>query len=80
MRIVPMGNKSDVREALEAVMAEADQLDGIIVLKMYKDTSSGIQTSTMSAVVKAYLCQMLNAHLLKWHLLESEPEDAPPGA
>ena len=63
---------SDVRATLEDCLAQADGLDGVIVIALTKDTAPILRTSSMNAMKKAFLVQFLNAFMVKWFKLEEE--------
>lgn len=64
--------KNDVREALEEVLAYSDNLDGVIILGLKKDSGQALWTSTMSGMQKAFLASFLQAWIVKWFRLEDE--------
>lgn len=61
MKVLEFRQNTDVRETLQYSLSQADELDGVIVLKLYKDGSPGIDGSTMSGYQKAYLVSFLQS-------------------
>jgi hypothetical protein len=64
--------ETDVKETIEEVVSFADQLDGVILLYLYKDGSQGMRTSTLSGHQKSFLFAFFQAWMVKWFRLGDE--------
>jgi hypothetical protein len=65
-------SKTDVAETIANFQADASRFDGVILLGIDKEGAQYLMTSTMSAMQKSFLCQFLNAWMVKWFRLDSE--------
>ena len=56
----------DVREALDIVHKQSDQIDAVVILCLRKDGSQMLQTSNCTGREKAFLLQYFQAWMGKW--------------
>lgn len=65
-KLTVLEHKSDVREALQLMLQEADKLEGVMILGLTKEGGQMMQTSTMSGYQKGFLIQFATAWMSKW--------------
>lgn len=58
-----------VKETLQDVLDQSDQLDCVVVLGIYKDQSQLLRTSNASAEQKSFLFCFYQAWMTKWFKL-----------
>lgn len=63
---------TDVRATLENCLAQADGLEGVMILGLTKDSQPWLRTSSMNMFRKAFLVAFMNAFMARWFNMEDE--------
>jgi hypothetical protein len=65
--------ETNVREALGDALKQADDLQGVVILGLKRDTSQVMFTSKFSVMGKALLLAFFQAWMTKWFHFEEGP-------